>query len=59
MSEAITKLNYILLVGEENYDIWRFQIQIVLNEMCVFEVVDGSVWKPDPDSRYYQADLNS
>lgn len=58
MSEeyVLGKANAVVLVGGENFGVWRFQIQTILD---VFEVVDGSIRKPDPDSSNYQAALTN
>lgn len=61
MSEefVLGKANAVVLVGEENFGVWRFQIQTILDGLDVFEVVDGSIRKPDPDSSNYQAALTN
>lgn len=58
--EEITKLHCVLLKGEENFGVWKFQIQTILDGMDVFEVVNGSVRKPtDSEARDYEPALSS
>lgn len=48
--EYFTKVNAIVLIGEENFGVWRFQIQTILDGMDVYEVVDETQTRPEPQS---------
>lgn len=57
--EIVSKLNAIVLKGEENFGVWKFQIQTILDGMDVFEAVDGTLVKPEEGVSNYEARLTN
>lgn len=56
MDDKLVKVDY-KLHGKEQWQMWKFKIRILMNASDVFDVVDGSLPRPEVTSSNYESNI--